>query len=108
MKIKLGEFSYRCGNKDEEQGSEDGSDKLSDDVNDTTEEGDVTTNEGTESDGGVNMSTGDVSTNGDSNKESECMSDGSRDKTGGRGGTVIGKLVVSDTGTGTSEDEDEG
>lgn len=81
---------------------------MSDDVNDTTEKGDVATNEGTEGDGGVDMSTGDVSTYGDSDKESECMGDGSRDESGGSGGTVVGKLVVSDTGTGTSEDEDEG
>jgi len=92
-------YSYRSGNKDKEGGGDDGSEELSDDVNDTTEEGDVTTNEGTEGDSGVDMSTGDVSTNGDSNKESECMGDGGRDETGRGGSTVVGKLVVCDTGT---------
>lgn len=72
---------------------------MSDDVDDTTEEGDVTSDEGTESDGGVDVSTGDVGTDGDGDEKCECMGDGGGDETGGGGCTVVGELVVSDSGT---------
>lgn len=87
--------SQATGGEFEEEASDDGAKKLSDPVEDTTEESDVTTDEGTEGNGGIHVSTGDVSADRNSDEETESMSQGSGNEAGRSGGSIVSELVKS-------------
>ena len=85
--------SYLAGGKPKKQACNGGAKKLSDPVNDTTQEGNVTTDEGTEGNGRVDVAAGDVGTDGDGDKKSECMGESCGNEAGRGAGAVIGELV---------------
>lgn len=102
-------WSYQSsGGELEEAAGNDRTEKLGDPVEDASQQTDVTSDEGSEGDSGVDVAAGDVCANSDCNKQSEAVGDGGGDEAGGGGGTVIGELVEGHAGAWTGEDEDEG
>ena len=69
------DMSYQSASgKLEEQASNDRTEQLGNPIQNTSKEGDVASNKGTKSNGRVDMSTRNVSTNRDSHKQCKAMS----------------------------------
>lgn len=68
------ELTYQtAGDEREQESADDGTQKLSNPVEKSGDDGDLSTHGKAEGDGGVDVSTGDVGGDGDGHKESECM-----------------------------------
>lgn len=82
-------YAYHAtSGKFKEEASNSGSKQLCNNVENPTKQSDVSTNESTEGNGGINMAAGDVSTDGDGHKQPEGMRYRGRDEAGGSSGTV--------------------
>nr|GMD25429.1 transcription factor FER-LIKE IRON DEFICIENCY-INDUCED TRANSCRIPTION FACTOR-like [Ipomoea batatas] len=84
---------HAAGGELEEEAGGGGAEELSDDVEDAAEEGDVTADEGAEGDGGVNVATGDVGSDGNGHEESEGVGNGGGDEAGGGARAVVSQLA---------------
>lgn len=69
-----------AGDEGEKEGTNNGAQKLSNPVENTGDNGELTADNQAECDGRVDVSTGDVSGDGDSHEESKCVGHSDRHK----------------------------
>lgn len=104
----LSEAYHAAGGELEEEAGGGGAEELSDDVEDAAEEGDVAAYEGAEGDGGVDVATGDVGSDGNGHEESEGVGNGGGDEAGGGARAVVSQLGEGHAWALAGEHENEG
>lgn len=93
-KIREYKLTYQTtGDNREQQCTNNGTQKLSNPVEKSGEDGDLAAESQAEGHGGVDVSTGDVGGDGNSNKQSECMGHSHGHQTGRVKGGVRRQLV---------------
>lgn len=95
------------GGELEKQACNDGSEQLSDPIENAPKQGDVATDEGAEGDGWVDVAAGDVCADGDCHEEGEGMGDSGGDEAGRRASAAIGELSECHTGAFSGKDENQ-
>ncbi|KAF2307463.1 hypothetical protein GH714_028892 [Hevea brasiliensis] len=93
------------GTELEKQASDCGAEELSDPVEDSTKKSDVAADEGAKCNSRVDMTTGNVGANGNSNKKCKSVRDGCSNETSRGGCTVVCELAKGHTGTFSGEHE---
>lgn len=82
--IKVGAYHASGGDSEEDRG-DDGAEELGGPVEESADEGDAAADEGTKSDGGVDVAARDIEGHGDGDEEGERVSECLNDQTSSRG-----------------------